>query len=107
MQFPLVELFQSALADVVGAAIVVGVARLFDAFGVAVVDAPHVTEHVRCQLGVRVLAEQPCPHLDPRKAIALRDEAGDFFVGQAGANRDGFKPFGFRAQFFESSAVQC
>ena len=64
MELVLVARLDPGLADEVGAAVVRVDALLLEAFLVGLVDAPHVAEHVRGDVAVRVLAEQACLDLD-------------------------------------------
>ena len=87
VQLALKALLGAELANVFGAPVVglVFVGPFFDAGLLSVVDAPDVANHVARHLPVRVLADQPRPHIDTRKAVALRRETGHLFVAQAGA----------------------
>ncbi len=87
MQFTFVRKLDPDLADVVGALVVRGLAPLVDAREIAVVDAPDIADHVRCELAVGVLPEEPGLDLDARKTVAIHREARHLVVGEARAQR--------------------
>ena len=73
---------QPGLADVIGTAIVGDLAVGVEFVELFLVDAADVTDHVRKQLALRILPEQPRLDFDAGKAIPVRRKARDFFIRQ-------------------------
>ncbi|VWD57205.1 hypothetical protein BCO19218_06837 [Burkholderia contaminans] len=119
MQLGLVALLDTDLADVVGALVVVRVAARIVVFLIAVVVVAHrvdailvalrdpadVADHVRGRRAERILPEQPRAHVDAGEAEALRGEARDFGVGEAGADRQALEVLRVFLQLLEAAAV--
>ena len=105
MQLLLEALLHPKLANVVGAAVIALVLTLLDGLLFALVDAPYVAHHMATQFTIRVTAKQPRLDVDARKTEALSRKACHFLVGQARADRQGFKIFGLVAQSFEAALV--
>ena len=105
VQLTLVAFFQAFLADVFGASVVGSVLAFFEPLGLFLVDAAYVANHVGCGLAQRVLAEQTSLDINAGEAIALRGKARDFFISEAGANRQALEGLGFFEQATEALAV--
>src|SRR6185295_13714953 len=101
----LVRELDADLADVIGALVVGAFAPFLDARDVAVVDAPDVADHVRRELRIRVLAEEPRLDLHAREAVAIDGEARDFVVGKARAYRQALEALRFVHELLEAPAV--
>ena len=105
MQLGFVTFFQTFLANVVGTVVVGFIVGIGEGIGIALADATDVTDHVSGALAKRILTEQTGLNVDPRKAIALRREYGDFFIAQAGADRHAFKVLRLIEQLAETAPV--
>ncbi len=107
MQLGFIALLKAVFANVGSTPVVVGLVQFFDPFLIPCRNTTDVAQQVRCMGTVWVLTEKASANFHAWKAEALYRKTGHFFIGEACANRDGLKPFGFSAQFFEPSAVQC
>ena len=105
VQIALVVLLEPGLADVVGAAVVGGEALGLELLDLALVDAADVAHHVREQLALRVLAEQPRVDLHAGEAVADRREARDLLVGEARAHRQAADALALLEQPLEAPPV--
>ncbi len=105
VQLAFVRQLDADLADVVGALVVRRFVALFDAVDVGFVDPADVADHMRGQLAVRILAEQPRLDLDPGEAIAVDREPRDFLVGQPRAQRHALEILRFVEELAETLAV--
>ena len=105
VQEALVVLLEPGLADVVGAAVVGGEALGLELLDLALVDAADVADHVREQLALRVLAEQPRVDLHAGEAVAVRGEARDLLVGEARADRQAADALALLQQPLEAPPV--
>jgi hypothetical protein len=105
MQLIFVLLFQSGLADVVGAFVVGRLFVFLDDLQVALVDAIDVADGVRSDRTQRILAEQTRLDLDTGKEIAVGGKAGHFFLAQARTNRQAFKVLALLEQPAKTLAV--
>ncbi len=91
MQLIFVLLFQSGLANVVGAFIVCRLFVFLDDLQVALVDSIDIADGVRGDRTQRILAEQTRLDLDTGKEITVGCKASDFLLTQARANRQAFE----------------
>ena len=105
MQLALIRQLDADLADVVGAFVVRRLVPFGDALDIAIVDPADVADHMRRNLGVRVLAEQPRLDLHAGKRVAMHGEARDLFVGQARAKRQALEVLRLLHQLSEPLAI--
>ena len=90
VQLALVALLDAELADVFGAAVVGQVVVgpvVLHLLLLGRVDAADVADQVAADLAERIAAKEPRLDLDAVEAEALRREARDLLVGEAGADR--------------------
>ena len=71
----------------------------------ALVDAADVADHVREELALRVLAEQPRVDLDAGEAVAVGGEARDLLVGEPRADRQAVDALALLQQPLEAPPV--
>ncbi len=105
VQLELVVLLQTVLANVVGALVIRLLFLFLDPFQVVVGDPPDVAEGVRTDCPKGVLAEEAGLDLNPREAVTLGSELGDFSIAQSRADGDRLEVFGFVHQALEALAV--
>ncbi len=82
--------FQAGLTNRVGAAVAL-VLVLIKPGQIRLADPAHVAQHVGKQVTLGVVAHQLGVHLNPFQAILVDRQAGDFLLGQAIAQGNGFK----------------
>ena len=105
MQLCLVALLDAELADVLGAAVVIGVITLVNLFFFGLVNAAYIADHVAGQFAKRIVAKQSGLDFHAGETVALRRKACYLGVGQTRANRQGFKAARLFQQLLEAAPV--
>ena len=105
MQLLLKTLLNTQLAYVVCAPVIAFVVAAVNGFFFLGVDAADITHYVTAQLAKRVAAKQARLDVNTGKAKTLGCKTSDFFIRQAGTNRQGFKVFRLFTQTFKTAFV--
>ena len=108
VQLAFVALLDAELADVLGAAVVgevVVVPVVLHLLLLGRIDPADVADQVAADLAERIAAEEPRLDLDAVEAKALRREAGDLLVGEAGPDRQRLDAAAFLEQALEALPV--
>ena len=105
MQDFFVGVFQPGFTHMGAAAIVGQFVVFFQPLHFFLVDAADIADHMGGDFFKRIIAEQPCFHLNTRKAPDIGRHFGHFVVGELDLQRNGFKVAAFFCLFAKAFDV--